>query len=431
MEAVPDVPQHLRARADALRRHAATLDHQPLALVRLRAGDDAWIGPSAVAFRDALGLAERHLCSAADGLRRHARRLDAEADAAVSTAADSALAGAGDAGLLMGYLAFDRDAVRLLGLSLQRALTELERVRITDDRVVSERGQVAAAERAVAGWSERLRDISMCAAMSERRPVLTSRGDLDRALWSQIASATRMALVVDPLDPAGGDVETDPYLRGAALAAVLRERPGPAHRRRDRPTEPSARTADGDGTRPAGFHRPSRRRRADQSLRRPRGAPGAARPPQLADPRCWCGGERAGHRRAARDDRGSGAQRRDEGGSIDLEAVTVAVSPAVAAQLIAGMSLAADELASLTRSVLARWWDTSSASDNALLVTTRAPGDVLLPLVAADPLASRSFVSSIDGRWSWSCGPRATSRRPRRSSCTGPTLPRCSRPRRG
>ena len=79
--------------------------------------------------------------------------------------------------------------------------------------------------------------------------------------------------------------------------------------------------------------------------------------------------------------------------------MTDAVSPAVAAQLIAGMSLAADELASLTRSVLARWWDTSSGSDNALLVTTRAPGDVLLPLVAADPLASRLLVSGIDDRW--------------------------------
>ena len=95
MEAVPDVPQHLRARADAPRRLAAALDRQPLALVRLRAGDDAWIGPSAVAFREALGVAERHLCSAADGLRRHARRLDAEADAAVSAAADPMPAGAG------------------------------------------------------------------------------------------------------------------------------------------------------------------------------------------------------------------------------------------------------------------------------------------------------------------------------------------------
>ena len=123
----------------------------------------------------------------------------------------------------MGYLAFDRDAVRLLGLSLERALTELERVRITDDRAAMERNQVAAAERAVAGWSERLRDISTCAAMEERRPVLTGGGDFDRALWSQIASATRMELVVDPLSSNGGDVQIDPYLGGAALAVVLRD----------------------------------------------------------------------------------------------------------------------------------------------------------------------------------------------------------------
>ena len=300
----------------------------------------------------------------------------------------------------MGYLAFDRDAVRLLGLSLQRALTELERVRITDDRAALERGQVAAAERAVAGWSERLRDISMCAAMSERRPVLTSRGDLDRALWSQIASATRMALVVDPLDPAGGDVETDPYLRGAALAAVLRE------------SDPDLLTDAEIGRLNRQLERltataPGRRgfidRLGDDGLTSLCDDLGA-RQAQL-DLRSWPTPD-AGAVASASAIGGllgtigaAAAKRRDEGGSIDLEAVTVAVSPAVAAQLIAGMSLAADELASLTRSVLARWWDTSSASDNALLVTTRAPGDVLLPLVAADPVASRSFVSSIDGRW--------------------------------
>ena len=106
----------------------------------------------------------------------------------------------------MGYLAFDRNAVRLLGLSLQRALTELERVRITDDRAALERGQVAAAERAVAGWSERLRDISMCSATRpielERvfklalRPVPPRRTDL---IISQHQSLKKQRLRKEPL----------------------------------------------------------------------------------------------------------------------------------------------------------------------------------------------------------------------------------------
>ena len=300
----------------------------------------------------------------------------------------------------MGYLAFDRDAVRLLGLSLQRALTDLEHIRIIDDRAAMERGQVAAAERAVAGWSERLRDISMCAAMEERRPVLMGYGDLDRALWSQIASATRMELVVDPLDSTGGDVHIDPYLGGAALAVVLRDSDtalltDAEIARVSRQLEVLTATAPGRW----GFID----RLGDDGLAHLCEGLGA-RQAQL-DLRSWptpdadavasaaaIGGLLATIGTAA-------AKRRDEGGSIDLRAVTGAVSPAVAAQLIAGMSLAAAELASLTRSVLARWWDTSSASDNALLVTTRAPGDVLLPLVAADRVASRLLVRDIDGRW--------------------------------
>ena len=124
----------------------------------------------------------------------------------------------------MGYLAFDRDAVRLLGLSLQRALIELDRVRITDDRAThGAQPNRRPRTRAVADWPDAAADISVCAAMEERRPVLTGHGDLDRALWSQVASATRMEVVVDPLDPAGSNVPIDPYLQGAAIAAVLRD----------------------------------------------------------------------------------------------------------------------------------------------------------------------------------------------------------------
>jgi uncharacterized protein YukE len=81
---VPELPQHLRTRAAALRRQAAALDRQPLATVRLRAGDDTWIGPTAVAFGDTLGQAEWALRTASDGLRRAARALERQADAAMA-----------------------------------------------------------------------------------------------------------------------------------------------------------------------------------------------------------------------------------------------------------------------------------------------------------------------------------------------------------
>lgn len=300
----------------------------------------------------------------------------------------------------MGYLAFDRDAVRLLGMSLQRALTELGCVRITDDRAAMERSQVESAMRTVAGWSERLRDISTCAAMEDGRPVLTGRGDLDRALWSQIASATRMELVVDPLDLGGGDVQIDPYLRGAAIAAVLRDSdPGlltdAEIARLDGQLELLTATAPGrwgfiDRLGGDGLVRLCERLGARQAQLDLRSWP--TPDADAATSAAAIGGLLTTVGAAA-------AMRRDDGGSIDLDHLTGALSPAVAAQLIAGMSLAADELALLARSLLARWWDTSSASDNALLLTTRAPGDALLPLVAADPLASRLLVDRIDGRW--------------------------------
>ncbi|MGD9703492.1 MAG: hypothetical protein AB7Q42_02100 [Acidimicrobiia bacterium] len=87
-----DLPQHLRARAAILRRQAAALDRQPFGPVRLRAGDDTWIGPTAAAFRDALGQAERTLRSAAEGLCRHAVRLEAQADVAAAAAPPSGVA---------------------------------------------------------------------------------------------------------------------------------------------------------------------------------------------------------------------------------------------------------------------------------------------------------------------------------------------------
>lgn len=81
METVPDSAQDLRRRAASLRRHAVRLESDPLAPVRLRAGDSTWIGPSALHFADELWQAEQALRSAAEGLRTRARRLDSLAEA--------------------------------------------------------------------------------------------------------------------------------------------------------------------------------------------------------------------------------------------------------------------------------------------------------------------------------------------------------------
>ena len=78
---VPDQIHQLRTRAAALRRQADVLDRDPLGPVRLRSGDDTWIGPTAVAFRDSLTQAEQALRRAADGLRQQARVLERQADA--------------------------------------------------------------------------------------------------------------------------------------------------------------------------------------------------------------------------------------------------------------------------------------------------------------------------------------------------------------
>ena len=79
---VPDQIHQLRTRAAALRRQAGVLDGDPLGPVRLRCGDDTWIGPSAGAFRDSLIQADQALRRAADGLRQQARALERQADAA-------------------------------------------------------------------------------------------------------------------------------------------------------------------------------------------------------------------------------------------------------------------------------------------------------------------------------------------------------------
>ncbi|MGD9703491.1 MAG: hypothetical protein AB7Q42_02105 [Acidimicrobiia bacterium] len=300
----------------------------------------------------------------------------------------------------MGYLAFDRDAVRLLELSLQRALTELEQLRITDARASIERVQIEVAASVVAGWSERLRAVAACGAMEGRGPARPAGGDLDLALWSQIASATRMHLVHDPIDP-DTPFQIDPYLEGAALAAVLRdgdlERLVPDEEvvRLHRQLRALIATTPGrwgfvdrlgeDGLVRLCEHLEARQAELDRQSWPTPDADAAARADAVADLLGTIGA--------------AAVARRDDGGSIDLARVVDAVSPGVAAQLVAGMTLAADELATLTRYVLARWWERSSSSDSALLLTSRAPGDVLLPLVAAEPLASRLLVDGVGDRW--------------------------------
>lgn len=86
MESVPESSQVLRTRAASLRRHAVRLESRPLSPVRLRAGDQTWIGPTAQRFAEELAHAESVVRAAAEALRSRARRLDSLADAAAGSA---------------------------------------------------------------------------------------------------------------------------------------------------------------------------------------------------------------------------------------------------------------------------------------------------------------------------------------------------------
>jgi hypothetical protein len=79
---------HLRLRAQALRAMARQLEQCGLDGVRLRAGHDTWIGPTAVAFLADVDAWRTRLAVAADDLTTKAARLDRFADAA-DTAASS------------------------------------------------------------------------------------------------------------------------------------------------------------------------------------------------------------------------------------------------------------------------------------------------------------------------------------------------------
>lgn len=84
MSPIPCVPIDeiavLRARATALRRLAARVEHTDLHAVARLAGDDTWIGATAEVCREDLTIAIRGLDAAADDLRRQATLLERRAD---------------------------------------------------------------------------------------------------------------------------------------------------------------------------------------------------------------------------------------------------------------------------------------------------------------------------------------------------------------
>jgi hypothetical protein len=78
---------HLRQRAQALRAMARALDQCGLDGVRLRAGHDTWVGPTALAFAAEVDTWRSRLAKAVDDLNAHAARLER-----LATAADLAAA---------------------------------------------------------------------------------------------------------------------------------------------------------------------------------------------------------------------------------------------------------------------------------------------------------------------------------------------------
>ena len=76
----------LRRRAGSLRRSAHLIDVAELWVLRRRAGEDVWIGPTASAFLDDLTVAEAQLRAAYEELCDAARRLELLADQAEAIA---------------------------------------------------------------------------------------------------------------------------------------------------------------------------------------------------------------------------------------------------------------------------------------------------------------------------------------------------------
>ena len=82
MEAPEDLRRAAgRAREEAtqLRRLAGRLDASHVHELARLSGDDTWVGPTATAFRDAVGHGRLELDAAATDLRRHAGLLELDA----------------------------------------------------------------------------------------------------------------------------------------------------------------------------------------------------------------------------------------------------------------------------------------------------------------------------------------------------------------
>lgn len=295
----------------------------------------------------------------------------------------------------MGYLAFDRGAVDALARALRRALDDLAAVRIADPAAASDQRQITATADLLAPWEGVLRSIASCGIMEGYRRVDAGARDLDlpAASWARLATAAGMELFTDPL----GDGIVDPYLEGVALAGALRDGDLDELLGSDEQIawlqERLSVVAASPEARRGFLERLGDERLIDVCDRL------ARRQADLdLDTGLLAGPSPAAERIAAvLGTIGRIVQvRRDDGGRLDLATLTGTMQPIPAAQLIAGMTLAADELVALTYATLERWLSTASLGAS-VLWNERAPGDVLLPVVANDPLASRLLLErSVD-----------------------------------
>lgn len=296
----------------------------------------------------------------------------------------------------MGYLAFDRQAVTLLRHSLQRAIDELGGARIDDPVAVVERQRVTVAVQRLERWMTTLTGLASCTTMEHYRRVAGAPHELPlaAATWTTLARSAGMELFTDPL----GDGVVDPVKEAAALAEVLRE--GDLDRFAGDPAQLAWLE---EHLVVVASSAPARRLFVDEL--------GEERLAAIADQFTAFQRELDMETPSSEPFRPASEQiaavlgllgrivqgRSDDGGLMDVDAFVGRLSPLAAAQLAAGMTLAGEELAMVTHSILKRWWTEALPSSVAVMWNERAPGDILLPLVAQDAVASRVLVErSVD-----------------------------------
>jgi hypothetical protein len=115
-----------------------------------------------------------------------------------------------------GYLAFDRDALGVLRISLELALYELNATVGRDPAAATARSRSQQAARSGEAWVPTLRGLTSCMTLEAYSPVGIDSSDLARAYFQQFAGGR--SVVTDPVSAGLG---LDHIAKAEALARVL------------------------------------------------------------------------------------------------------------------------------------------------------------------------------------------------------------------